>query len=161
MFLAPRVESSIWEMPLIVMSWLMVNSFGIKLVYPGSIGFMKAALAEPLQTGREKWTLEKKAVRYKLETADDNHIDVMFFDRRTSSNSSSSSTENGETLVISCEGNAGFYEIGVLSTPMDAGYSVLGWNHPGFGGSTGKYNKQEKILHKKIRPETITILITL
>ena len=78
MFLAPRVESAIWEMPLIVMSWLMVNSFGIKLVYPGSIGFMKAALAEPLQTGREKWTLEKKAVRYKLETADDNHIDAMF-----------------------------------------------------------------------------------
>jgi len=137
MFLAPRVESAIWEMPLIVMSWLMVNSFGIKLVYPGSIGFMKAALAEPLQTGREKWTLEKKAVRYKLETADDNHIDAMFFDRRTSSDSSNSSTENGETLVISCEGNAGFYEIGVLSTPMDAGYSVLGWNHPGFGGSTG------------------------
>ena len=140
MFLAPRVGSSIWEMPLIAMSWLMVNSFGIKLVYPGSIGFMKAALAEPLQTGREKWTLEKKAVRYKLETADDNHIDVMLFDRRTSSDSSNSSTENGETLVISCEGNAGFYEIGVLSTPMDAGYSVLGWNHPGFGGSTGKFN---------------------
>ena len=136
-FLPSRVENSIWEMPLSMMSWLMVHSFGIKLVYPGSIGFMKAALAEPLQTGREKWTLEKKGVRFKLETVDDNHIDVMFFDRRKSSDASNNSSENGKTLVVSCEGNAGFYEIGVLSTPMDAGYSVLGWNHPGFGGSTG------------------------
>lgn len=136
-YLPPRVEGSIWEMPLGMLSWLMVHSFGIKLVYPGSIGFMKAALADPLQTGREKWTLEKKGIRFKLETVDDNHIDVMFFDRRTSTDNSIGSTENGRTLVVSCEGNAGFYEIGVLSTPMDAGYSVLGWNHPGFGGSTG------------------------
>ena len=148
MFLTPRVNTSIWEMPLSMMSWLMVHSFGIKLVYPGSIGFMKAALAEPLQTGREKWTLEKKGVRYKLETADENHIDVMFFDRRASSDNSSIATENGQTLVLSCEGNAGFYEIGVLSTPMDAGYSVLGWNHPGFGGSTGNY---QRYITKKYR----------
>ncbi|KAH0630451.1 hypothetical protein JD844_013485 [Phrynosoma platyrhinos] len=39
--------------------------------------------------------------------------------------------------VICCEGNAGFYEVGCLTTPLDAGYSVLGWNHPGFAGSTG------------------------
>ncbi|NIG60265.1 abhydrolase domain-containing protein 16B [Pontoporia blainvillei] len=43
----------------------------------------------------------------------------------------------GLRLVICCEGNAGFYEIGCLSAPLEAGYSVLGWNHPGFGGSTG------------------------
>lgn len=43
----------------------------------------------------------------------------------------------GKTLVICSEGNAGFYEIGVMSTPLGGGYSVLGWNHPGFGGSTG------------------------
>lgn len=33
-------------------------------------------------------------------------------------------------------GNAGFYEIGIMVTPMALKYSVLGWNHPGFGGST-------------------------
>lgn len=44
--------------------------------------------------------------------------------------------EKGKYLVVCCEGNAGFYEVGMISTPMDAGYSVLGWNHPGFGGST-------------------------
>ena len=47
------------------------------------------------------------------------------------------SSENGRTLVLCCEGNAGFYEIGVMTTPVAAGYSVLGWNHPGFGGSSG------------------------
>jgi hypothetical protein len=40
-------------------------------------------------------------------------------------------------LVITCEGNAGFYEMGMLNVPLDAGYSVVGWNHPGFWGSTG------------------------
>jgi len=39
--------------------------------------------------------------------------------------------------VVCCEGNAGFYEIGMACTPIAEGYSVLGWNHPGFGGSTG------------------------
>lgn len=41
------------------------------------------------------------------------------------------------TLKVICsEGNAGYYEVGCMSTPLDAGYSVLGWNHPGFWGST-------------------------
>lgn len=43
---------------------------------------------------------------------------------------------NGNTLVITCEGNCGFYENGIISTPLSEEYSVLGWNHPGFGGST-------------------------
>lgn len=43
---------------------------------------------------------------------------------------------NGDILVITCEGNCGFYETGIISTPLNKGYSVLGWNHPGFGGST-------------------------
>lgn len=33
-------------------------------------------------------------------------------------------------------GNAGFYEIGIMSTPLSKKYSVVGWNHPGFAGST-------------------------
>ncbi|KIH44897.1 hypothetical protein ANCDUO_25070, partial [Ancylostoma duodenale] len=41
------------------------------------------------------------------------------------------------TLVISCEGNAGYYEIGIANTPAQLGYSVLGWNQPGFGQSSG------------------------
>ena len=38
--------------------------------------------------------------------------------------------------VIGFEGNAGFYEMGCTGTPLDLNYSVLGWNHPGFGGSS-------------------------
>lgn len=67
--------------------------------------------------------------RFKIQTADNNEVDTMFIDRRNKS-------PNGNTLVICCEGNAGFYEIGITITPLEAGYSVLGWNHPGFGGST-------------------------
>ncbi len=43
--------------------------------------------------------------------------------------------------VICSEGNSGFYEIGAMVTPIEAGYSVLGWNHPGFWGSTVSTNK--------------------
>ena len=46
-------------------------------------------------------------------------------------------SSNGERLVITCEGNAGFYEAGMVNVPLGAGYSVIGWNHPGFWGSTG------------------------
>jgi len=28
--------------------------------------------------------------------------------------------------------------MGIMETPLKANYSVLGWNHPGFGGSTGE-----------------------
>ena len=41
-------------------------------------------------------------------------------------------SSNGERLVITCEGNAGFYEAGMVNVPLGAGYSVIGWNHPGF-----------------------------
>lgn len=63
----------------------------------------------------------------------------MFVDRRNNSKQETgkkSPNSNGDILVVCCEGNAGFYEIGIMTTPLDAGYSVLGWNHPGFGGST-------------------------
>ncbi|ETE58136.1 Abhydrolase domain-containing protein 16A, partial [Ophiophagus hannah] len=72
-----------------------------------------------------------KGRRAKLATCDGNEIDTIFVDRRDSSE------PQGRKLVICCEGNAGFYEVGCISTPLDAGYSVLGWNHPGFAGSTG------------------------
>uniref|UniRef100_A0A183SZE0 AB hydrolase-1 domain-containing protein n=1 Tax=Schistocephalus solidus TaxID=70667 RepID=A0A183SZE0_SCHSO len=42
---------------------------------------------------------------------------------------------NEDILVICCEGNAGFAEIGIIGAPLQNGYSVLAWNHPGFGSS--------------------------
>lgn len=73
-----------------------------------------------------------RGVRFKLQTKESNEIDVMYIDARNL-------TPNGNTLIICCEGNAGFYEIGIMGTPIEGGYSVLGWNHPGFGGSTVRF----------------------
>lgn len=79
--------------------------------------------------GRAKLIEENKAKRFKLLTIDNNEIDSLFVDNRDKDN-------NGKTLVICSEGNAGFYEIGIMTTPLPLNYSVLGWNHPGFSGST-------------------------
>jgi len=75
-------------------------------------------------------------MRSKLIASDGNIIDTMFIDQRKRSEDIKCSNSN--TLVVCCEGNAGFYEVGCMVTPLEAGYSVLGWNHPGFGGSSGK-----------------------
>ena len=107
----------------------MLHSFGIKLIYPGSIQLLQASISGTLQDGRAQLVIDKGGKRYKVIASDGNTIDLMAFDKRSS--------EKGQTLVISCDGNAGFYEIGVLGTPLELGYSVIGWNHPGFGGSTG------------------------
>lgn len=74
---------------------------------------------------------QHQARRYKLATRDGNFIDTVFVDRR-----GINEPPQGRTLVLCCEGNAGFYEVGITATPIDAQYSVLGWNHPGFAGST-------------------------
>lgn len=62
--------------------------------------------------------MEENGVRYKIKAADGNEIDTMFVDNRIKGG-------NGETLVICSEGNAGFYEIGIMSTPMQLNYSTL------------------------------------
>lgn len=87
-------------------------------------------LAGPmLIQGRTKLIEQDHAKRYKLRTLDANDVDTIFVDNRGKS-------ALGGTVVICSEGNAGFYEIGILSTPLSLKYSVIGWNHPGFGGST-------------------------
>lgn len=70
--------------------------------------------------------------RAKIIAADGNAIDTMFVDNRLDSS-------KGNILVICSEGNSGFYEIGIMTTPIKAGYSALGWNHPGFAESTVSY----------------------
>ena len=63
-------------------------------------------------------------------------VDAFVVDRRNKDSSVGESL-NGDKIVICTEGNGGFYEIGIMATPLEAGYSVLGWNHLGFGGSSG------------------------
>lgn len=74
--------------------------------------------------------------RLKLRSADGNDIDAMFYDRRAGAGHAHG-TPLGTKLVIVCEGNASFYEVTSGLTPIECGYSVLGWNRPGFGASTG------------------------
>ncbi|GAB0201598.1 phosphatidylserine lipase ABHD16A [Grus japonensis] len=101
------------------------------MLFPGSVRLLQKALLPVLLQGQARLVEECGGQRAKLLACDGNEIDTMFVDRRDGPD------PRGKTLVICCEGNAGFYEVGCLSTPLEAGYSVLGWNHPGFAGSTG------------------------
>lgn len=129
-------------------SWLMAHTIGRIMLYPGSIGLLQTVLNNALVTGRQFLVENYQAKRYKLQARDENIIDCIFADRRklTEANSTETPTSNkGNTLIICSEGNAGFYEIGVVTSPLSAGYSVLGWNHPGFGDSTGSPYPQNEI----------------
>ncbi|XP_046924915.1 protein ABHD16B [Lynx rufus] len=121
------------ELPGQLASYTLAHSLGRWLVYPGSMFLMTRALLPLLQQGQERLVERYRGRRAKLVARDGNEIDTMFMDRRQHPGSHG----RGLRLVICCEGNAGFYEMGCLSAPLEAGYSVLGWNHPGFGGSTG------------------------
>lgn len=120
-----------WISPCSVAAYVAINTFGLRMIYPGSIKLIQKFLNPMLVQGRAKLVMEHNGVRNKLETTDGNEIDTMFVDNRNSS------VEHGKTLVITAEGNAGFYEIGIMSTPLEVKYSVLGFNHPGFAGSNG------------------------
>jgi pimeloyl-ACP methyl ester carboxylesterase len=87
----------------------------------------------PLSDGRAKLCRIYNSYRAKLQASDDNQIDVVFIDKRGSPDAKA----KGNKLIICCEGNAAYYELGLLEIPLTVGYSVLGWNHPGFAESTG------------------------
>uniref|UniRef100_A0AAQ5YLP5 Monoacylglycerol lipase ABHD16A n=1 Tax=Amphiprion ocellaris TaxID=80972 RepID=A0AAQ5YLP5_AMPOC len=128
---ADSVLNSVRTLPCHIISFLIAHSFGRRMLYPGSVGLLQKAMRPMLQQGQARLIEEFDGQRNKLVACDGNNIDTMFVDRRRDGG------QNGQTLVICCEGNAGFYEVGCMNTPLEGGYSVLGWNHPGFGGSTG------------------------
>eukprot|EP00096_Caligus_rogercresseyi_P001273 TRINITY_DN1202_c0_g1_i2.p1 TRINITY_DN1202_c0_g1~~TRINITY_DN1202_c0_g1_i2.p1 ORF type:complete len:493 (-),score=138.66 TRINITY_DN1202_c0_g1_i2:151-1629(-) len=120
---------SIWSLPLKPLSWLLAHSVGLSLVYPGSTALLQAGIHPQLMQGRSTLIRRHGGLRYKLKASNGNTVDTMYLQR---------SGEKGKTLIINCEGNGGYYEIGVTSPAVDSGHSVLGWNHPGFGWSTGR-----------------------
>lgn len=127
----------VFTLPCKLLSYVVAHTFGIKMIYPGSVSVINWAFRSTLLKGRMD-LIKRGGERYKLLTADNNEIDTMFIDQRNK-------TSNGNILVLTCEGNCGFYESGILSTPLNKGYSILGWNHPGFGSSTGApYPLQEE-----------------
>lgn len=91
-----------------------------------------------MNDGRAQLIEHQRADRNKIHTREGNDIDSIFVDNRNNKDAKFHHNNNGDILVICSEGNSGFYEFGILSTPLSLRYSVLGWNHPGFAGSTGK-----------------------
>lgn len=120
-----------WISPCSIAASAAIHTFGIKMIYPGSVKIIQKYLHPVLVQGRSKLIESHQAVRNKVETIDGNFIDTIFVDNRDNK------SDFGKTLVITAEGNAGFYEIGIVSTPLELNFSVLGYNHPGFAGSTG------------------------
>lgn len=134
------------SLPCEIAAYVAIHSFGIRMIYPGSMSLIQSYLHPMLVQGRVKLIESEKARRYKLHTIDDNDIDTIFVDNRQSLADAATTAEpnaNGRTLVICSEGNAGFYEVGIMTTPLALKYSVLGWNHPGFGGSTVSLRRDE------------------
>ncbi|XP_011868364.1 PREDICTED: abhydrolase domain-containing protein 16A [Vollenhovia emeryi] len=127
----------LFAVPCKLLSYMVAHTLAGKLIYPGSMTFIRLIHGSALMNGRID-LIKQGGERFKLMTADKNQIDAMFVDRRNKS-------ANGQVLVVTCEGNCGFYEMGIIATPLNKGYSVLGWNHPGFAGSTGApYPDQEE-----------------
>ncbi|XP_071276616.1 phosphatidylserine lipase ABHD16A isoform X2 [Agelaius tricolor] len=118
------------KLPCALVRLLLAHTLGRRMLFPGSVRLLQRALLPALLQGQARLIEQFGGQRVKLLACDGNEIDAMVIDRR-------GRDPRGDTLVICCEGNAGFYEVGCLSTPLEAGFSVLGWNHPGFGGSTG------------------------
>jgi len=127
-----RIKSGSFNPFYEILGGIFAYSFGIRVTYPGSTALMNLAIGSALEENRAKLVEENKGIRGKVVTLDNNSIDTLFVDKRNKS------SDKGKYLVICCEGNAGFYEVGIIGAPMKMGYSVLGWNHPGFGESTGQ-----------------------
>ncbi|XP_067613743.1 phosphatidylserine lipase ABHD16A isoform X2 [Eurosta solidaginis] len=126
-------------LPCKIAAYVAIHTFGIRMIYPGYIKILQYYMHAFLVDGRAKLVEEHNGIRNKVKTVDANEIDTIFIDNRRNGNA------NGDTLVICSEGNAAFYEVGIMSTPLGLKYSVLGWNHPGFAGSSGApYPDQDK-----------------
>ncbi|EDV95863.1 phosphatidylserine lipase ABHD16A [Drosophila grimshawi] len=123
---------SLATLPYELIAYVAIHTFGLSMIYPGSVKLIQKFMAPALISGRAKLIEDDNGIRYKVKTIDSNEIDTLFIDNRNDN------VGNGKTLVICSEGNAGFYEVGIMGTPIALKYSVLGWNHPGFAGSTGQ-----------------------
>ncbi|XP_047135800.1 phosphatidylserine lipase ABHD16A isoform X1 [Hydra vulgaris] len=121
--------SKLLNIPMNFLEYILAHGLARPMGYPGSVKLLQTAMAPAIHQGRTI-LIEKNGIRSKLLAKDGNEIDTMFLDKRKNN-------DNGNTLVICCEGNAAFYEVGCMGTPLKGGYSVLGWNHPGFMGSSG------------------------
>lgn len=88
-------------LPCEILAYIAIHTFGIRMIYPGSVKLIQAFLHPTLVEGRAKLHAEEHGKRYKLKTIDDNDVDTFFVDNR-----GTNGTSNGKTLVICSEGKA-------------------------------------------------------
>jgi hypothetical protein len=124
-----------------VLTPLCMDTFAIRMAFPGVI--LQSLIGKALLDGRTKFIEQKNAQRAVVLSGGKfkNKVDTLFIDKRNVVNYSSfgdlNGQSNGKYLVICCDGNASFYEVGIFQLPIENGYSTLGWNYPGFGHSSG------------------------
>ena len=73
---------AILRFPQRVLGWAMINTFGLKMIYPGSVHTLQYFLAPGLTENRANLAVNYKGERFKLETVESNQIDAMFFNRQ-------------------------------------------------------------------------------
>ncbi|KAI6176790.1 AB hydrolase-1 domain-containing protein [Aphelenchoides bicaudatus] len=112
-----------------IAAYCCVHTFGRRMLYPGSLCILKTLLFQHVCQNRLKLILEMNGERWQIQSTDGNIIDGILFNRRE--------PFPDAPLIICCDGNGGFYETGILKTPAEMNYSVLGFNPPGFSESTG------------------------
>ncbi|KAL3318723.1 hypothetical protein Ciccas_002622 [Cichlidogyrus casuarinus] len=122
-------------------SYILAHTIGIKLSYPGTLSFIQQSTLSFRVQARNELASQYGLERVGLVTRFSEFVDALQADRRNANDPDSI----GNKLFICCEGNAGYPEIGTINVPLKVGYSILGWNHPGFGSSTGlPFPKHEK-----------------
>ncbi|XP_078063967.1 phosphatidylserine lipase ABHD16A-like, partial [Mustelus asterias] len=78
--------------PCRAVSYLMANSFGRRMLYPGSVSLLQKAIMPMLLQGQARLMEEYLGKRAKLIACDGNQIDTVFIDRRPAD------TERGKKL---------------------------------------------------------------
>ena len=112
-----------------VWHYLLAHSLARAAVYPGSLSIVNSIVSIDCAQGRYKLIAGHGGLRAKVKCNSGHSVDTIHVKLN--------GTIYADILVICCEGNAGYMESASTHHFIGRGYSVLGWNHPGFQHSSG------------------------
>ena len=112
-----------------VWHYLLAHSLARAAMYPGSLSIVNSIVSIDCAQGRHKLIAQHGGLRGKIKCNSGHSVDTIYVQLRNSI--------YADTLVICCEGNAAYMESASTHHFIGRGYSVLGWNHPGFQHSSG------------------------
>uniref|UniRef100_A0A7E4ZUY8 AB hydrolase-1 domain-containing protein n=1 Tax=Panagrellus redivivus TaxID=6233 RepID=A0A7E4ZUY8_PANRE len=115
-----------WFSPVSWISYVAIHAFGRRMIFPGSTLLLNQLVHKTLVDNRYKLINEDNARRIPVRSADGFTIDAIYI------------KNDGPKTVFVCDGNAGFYEGALWRNFQLHGNSIIAWNAPGFGASTGK-----------------------